>query len=221
MSVNYNASSADIVNFVDGMLSQGANLSVGFSKTYYIYSADRKALLSLTATKNEYGGTFYSMSCVDKNNRVVTIPKVYWHKRFFKYFDSRYSLKSLVSLHNQGKSPTIENTEFINQYKSNILSYDKGVLCDVINNMVGGDSNGGFCSIDLIQRKFYFFDAERKTYLFDPNMLNHEHTLFEYETPRKQVWGFSGKKYGRSFLPFNTEAKQMFDNVKSALQNQR
>ena len=211
-----------VADVVDGMLTNGYKLSLGYNNSYYLYSYDK---VPVFIASGYYNG---KNECVESTLQTLNIPGIagiHLDEDF-----SYYMYSKILYASNKIRFDAVnEKSLFSNLVKeSKNKKYNKINKQDVIEHMVSyliDEPRSPICPVDVIKRNLYFFDKP-ETKVQDckgvSDVMKHNSRLVEYKTNRGNYWFFVGeKKSTGKFLPMDSESRQIFNAVKIALKNQK
>ena len=208
-------------NYVDSLLNGDFRLTLGHSDTYYLYGSDKVLLMTLNRSKYGYTPAQYSVNvCGIDSVRHVSQDQEVCQKLYNKVNDL-YIKEPMLPIRD-GKEYSLIDAKILAGTTEEITTGpgQRRFLDTLITNLVANR-----CPIKLLERVFYCFDSvksqEQKKYLPEFHVLGHDNVLCEYWQNNKGLWRFVGDGHVQDFSPMDDNAKQIFDKVKFALQNQR
>lgn len=212
---------SQVSNRIDSLLNQGLRISVANKDTFYLYSTDKKLIGSLMLYKDDKRKPEYSIMLDGLRGTKVFSQSNDVYKKLYNYVNRKYNFESSLDI---DKTPfDVQDMEKMwhDMHASKSADKEQKFLETFIHTLIARR-----CPVDYFQRVFYCFEKPEKSNTkkrFDKRfkVLNVEDKLVEYKTPRTNQWFMTGDKCPGHFIPMDSEARKIFDKVKSALQNQK
>ena len=207
-----------VLNKIDDLLEQGFRISVVNKDTFYLYSTDDKLVGSLMLYKDGKGKPEYSVMLDGLPGAKVFSQSNDVYKRLYNYVNRKYNFESSLAIdHTQFTAQDMKKM-WVDMQASKSADKEQKFLETFIHTLIARR-----CPVDYFQRVFYCFERPNKKNRFNEQfrVLNVVDKLVEYKTARTNQWFLTGDKCPGRFLPMDIESRQIFDKVKSVLQNQQ
>lgn len=209
-----------VVNEINTLLQGNSKISLTNQNTFYLYSTDKKLLVTIEYFWDEKSGPKYTIFVDGLPNSKKFYKSNDEYKKLYNYVNRIYNFESMLD-------QKIDKTPFVLSDAQEMWDYAHGsksiekeqeFLNDLIHSLVKRK-----CPIDVIQRAIYCFGMTglKNGFPKEFNVLNATNKLVEYKTPRKNIWFYTGQNSNGIFIPMDAQSRQIFDKVKIALQKQK
>lgn len=206
-------------NEINSLFESGAKISVANKDTFYLYSTDKTLLATIDLFQYGESKPKYTIFIdglptsrkFDKSNDEC--------KRLYNYVNRIYNFDSMLGQDINKRPFVLSDMQemWMSARKSKSIEKEQDFLNDLIEALIKRK-----CPIDFIQRTIYCFTKSGVKQGFPEEfmVLNSLYKLVEYQTPRKNVWFYTGKNSTGNFVQMDKESRELFSAVKIALKKQ-